>query len=132
MIGSIAPDVVATVREPPYALSKAAVRALVLAIAKAGGPFNVRCNEVITGLVTGTRFTDSRPERAAAALERGATRPPGRRRRHRRSRRIPVLGTIGVHHRRGPECKRRALSDAVMPMGRVVGGRETGKGQRPE
>jgi NAD(P)-dependent dehydrogenase (short-subunit alcohol dehydrogenase family) len=69
MIGSIAPDVVATVREPPYALSKAAVRALVLAIAKAGGPFNVRCNEVITGLVTGTRFTDTRPERAAVALE---------------------------------------------------------------
>jgi 3-oxoacyl-[acyl-carrier protein] reductase len=66
MIGSIAPDLVATVREPPYALSKAAVRALTLGIAKAGGPFNIRCNEVVTGLVTGTRFTDSRPDRAAA------------------------------------------------------------------
>jgi 3-oxoacyl-[acyl-carrier protein] reductase len=65
MIGSIAPDVVATVREPPYALSKAAVRALMLGIAQAGGPLGIRCNEVVMGLVTGTRFTDSRPERAA-------------------------------------------------------------------
>jgi 3-oxoacyl-[acyl-carrier protein] reductase len=65
MIGSIAPDVVATVREPPYAMSKAACRALMLGIAKAGGPLNVRCNEIVTGLVTETRFTDSRPERAA-------------------------------------------------------------------
>ena len=65
MIGSIAPDVVATVREPPYAISKAACRALMLGIAKAGGPLNVRCNEIVTGLVTQTRFTDSRPERAA-------------------------------------------------------------------
>jgi NAD(P)-dependent dehydrogenase (short-subunit alcohol dehydrogenase family) len=68
MIGSIAPDVAATVREPPYAISKAACRALMLGIAKAGGPLNVRCNEVVTGLVTETRFTDSRPDRAAASM----------------------------------------------------------------
>ena len=68
MIGSIAPDVAATVREPPYAMSKAAVRALVFGIAKEGGPFNVRCNEIVTGLVTGTRFTDTRPDRAAASI----------------------------------------------------------------
>ncbi len=65
MIGSIAPDVVATVREPPYAMSKAAVRALMLGIAKEAGPFGIRCNEVVMGLVTGTRFADSRPERLA-------------------------------------------------------------------
>jgi NAD(P)-dependent dehydrogenase (short-subunit alcohol dehydrogenase family) len=63
-IGSIAPDVVATVREPAYAMSKAAVRALILGLAHAGGPDNIRANEIVTGLVTGTRFTDSRPERA--------------------------------------------------------------------
>ena len=68
MIGSLAPDLVATVREPPYAISKAAVRALMLGIAKAGGPLGIRCNEVVMGLVTGTRFTDSRPERAAEML----------------------------------------------------------------
>ena len=66
MIGSVAPDVVATVREPPYAVSKAAVRALMLGIAKAGGPLNIRCNEVVMGMVTGTRFVDSRPEQAEA------------------------------------------------------------------
>jgi 3-oxoacyl-[acyl-carrier protein] reductase len=65
MVGSIAPDVVATVREPPYAMSKAAVRALMLGIAKEAGPFGIRCNEVVMGLVTGTRFADSRPERLA-------------------------------------------------------------------
>jgi NAD(P)-dependent dehydrogenase (short-subunit alcohol dehydrogenase family) len=65
MIGSIAPDVVATVREPPYAMSKAACRALMLGVATAGGPDHIRCNEIVTGLVTQTRFTDSRPERAA-------------------------------------------------------------------
>ncbi|MDA3041137.1 MAG: SDR family NAD(P)-dependent oxidoreductase [Actinomycetota bacterium] len=64
MIGSIAPEVPATDREPPYAMSKAAVRALVGGIATAGGPLNIRCNEVIMGLVTGTRFTDTRPEKA--------------------------------------------------------------------
>ncbi len=64
MIGSIAPDVRATDREPPYAMSKAAVRALVGGIATAGGPLNIRCNEVVMGLVTGTRFTDSQPEKA--------------------------------------------------------------------
>lgn len=69
MIGSIAPDVPATDREPPYAMSKAAVRALVGGIATAGGPLNIRCNEVIMGLVTGTRFTDSQPEKANSFLD---------------------------------------------------------------
>ncbi len=64
MIGSMAPDCGAVEMEPPYAMSKAAVRALSQGIAKAGGPFNIRCNDVIMGLVTGTRFTDSRPEMA--------------------------------------------------------------------
>jgi NAD(P)-dependent dehydrogenase (short-subunit alcohol dehydrogenase family) len=70
MIGSIAPDTAATEVEPPYGISKAAVRALVLGVAKAGGPFGIRCNEVIMGLVTGTRFTDTQPEKAAAYLPR--------------------------------------------------------------
>lgn len=70
MIGSVAPDMPATDREPPYAMSKAAVRALVGGIATAGGPQNIRCNEVIMGLVTGTRFTDTQPAKAADFVER--------------------------------------------------------------
>ena len=64
MIGSIAPDTGAAASEPPYAMSKAAVRALSQGIAKAAGPYGIRCNDVVMGLVTGTRFTDSRPEMA--------------------------------------------------------------------
>lgn len=70
MIGSTAPDIAATEVEPPYGMSKAAVRALVLGVAKAGGPFGIRCNEVIMGLVTGTRFTDLRPDKTADFLTR--------------------------------------------------------------
>lgn len=66
MIGSIAPDICATDVEPAYAMSKAAIRALVGGLAKAGGPFGVRCNEVIMGLVTGTRFTDANPAKTDA------------------------------------------------------------------
>ena len=69
MIGSMAPDVGAVESEPPYAMSKAAVRALSQGIAKAGGPFNIRCNDVIMGLVTGTRFTDTRPDMADEWLQ---------------------------------------------------------------
>lgn len=70
LVGSIAPDMPATEREPPYALSKAAGRALAGGLAVAGGPKGVRCNEIVMGLVTGTRFTDAQPEKAAAFLER--------------------------------------------------------------
>lgn len=65
MVGSIAPDVGATEREPPYGMSKGAERALMFGIARAGAPIGVRCNEVIMALVEGTRFTDTRPEKAA-------------------------------------------------------------------
>ena len=75
MVGSIAPDLGATEKEPPYGMSKAAVRALMYGIARAGGPDKIRCNEVIMGLVEGTRFTDSRPDRARE--ESGKT-PMGR------------------------------------------------------
>ena len=70
MVGSIAPDLGATEKEPPYGMSKAAVRALMYGIARAGGPDHVRCNEVIMGLVEGTRFTDSRPDRAVEESEK--------------------------------------------------------------
>lgn len=68
MIGSIAPDTGAAEIEPPYAMSKAAVRALSQGIAKAAGPDGVRCNDIVMGLVTGTRFTDSRPDVMAEFL----------------------------------------------------------------
>ena len=70
MVGSIAPDLGATEREPPYGMSKAAVRALMYGIARAGGPDNIRCNEVIMGYVEGTRFADSRPDRAQEESEK--------------------------------------------------------------
>ena len=70
MVGSIAPDLGATEREPPYGMSKAAVRALMYGIARAGGPDKIRCNEVIMGYVEGTRFADSRPDRAQEESEK--------------------------------------------------------------
>ena len=65
LVGSVAGDIGATHKEPPYGMSKAAERALMIGIAKAGGPKGIRCNEVIMALVEGTRFTDTRPDRAA-------------------------------------------------------------------
>jgi len=68
MIGSIAPDVGAAADEPAYAASKAAGRALMHGLARAGGPFQIRCNEVVMGPVIGTRFTDTRPESLSVFL----------------------------------------------------------------
>jgi NAD(P)-dependent dehydrogenase (short-subunit alcohol dehydrogenase family) len=64
LVGSIAPELGATEREPPYGIAKAASRGLMYGLARAGGPDKIRCNEVIMGLVEGTRFVDSRPDRA--------------------------------------------------------------------
>lgn len=64
MVGSIAPELGATEREPPYGIAKAASRGLMYGLARAGGPDNIRCNEVIMGLVEGTRFVDARPDKA--------------------------------------------------------------------
>ena len=64
LVGSIAPDIGAAVREAPYAMSKAACRALMLGLARAAGPDNVRCNEVVMAYVEGTRFADQRPDTA--------------------------------------------------------------------
>lgn len=75
IVGSIAPDVGATEREPPYGMSKAACRALSYGLAIAGGPHGIRSNEVVMGLVEGTRFTDSRPDRAE---QMAADTPMGR------------------------------------------------------
>ena len=66
LLGSIAPDIGAAEREAPYAMSKAAARAMMLGIARAGGPYNIRCNEISMAYVEGTRFADARPETAAA------------------------------------------------------------------
>ena len=62
LVGSIAPDIGAAEREAPYAMSKAASRALMLGMARACGPDNVRCNEVTMAYVEGTRFADLRPD----------------------------------------------------------------------
>jgi NAD(P)-dependent dehydrogenase (short-subunit alcohol dehydrogenase family) len=62
MCGSFAADTGAASGEPAYALSKAALRNLMNGLVKAGGPFNVRVNEVSMGFVSGTRFADTHPE----------------------------------------------------------------------
>ena len=54
------------------------IGSMMLGIARAGGPSNIRCNEVVMAYVEGTRFADSRPETAAAfaaqtPLQRNAT-----------------------------------------------------------
>ena len=67
-VGSIAPDSGAAATEPAYAMSKAAGRALINGMVKAGGEFNIRANEVVMGMVTGTRFTDTRPEMQEALV----------------------------------------------------------------
>lgn len=64
LVGSIAPDIGAAEREAPYAMSKAAGRALMLGLARAGGPDNIRCNEVVMAYVEGTRFAARRPDTA--------------------------------------------------------------------
>ncbi len=69
LLGSMAADTAAADAEPPYAISKAGQRALIGGLARAGGPFNIRCNDVALGLVAGTRFADSRPEMTDAFME---------------------------------------------------------------
>ncbi len=64
LVGSIAPNIGAAEREAPYAMSKAAGRALMLGLARAVGPLGIRCNEVVMAYVEGTRFADSRPDTA--------------------------------------------------------------------
>lgn len=60
-ISSIGADLAAGSGELPYAVAKGGMNTLTRQIAKEGGPYNIRCNAVALGLVTGTRFTDIRP-----------------------------------------------------------------------
>ena len=61
-IGSIAADRGSAAYEPAYAMSKGAMHSLTQGLAKAGGPFNIRANEVTMGVVAGTRFMKSRQD----------------------------------------------------------------------
>jgi NAD(P)-dependent dehydrogenase (short-subunit alcohol dehydrogenase family) len=61
-IGSIAADIGSAAYEPAYTMSKGAMRSLTQGLAKAGGPFNIRCNEVTMGIVSGTRFMSQQPD----------------------------------------------------------------------
>ncbi len=61
-ISSIGGDQSAGQGELAYAVAKGGLNTLTRALAKVGGPFNIRCNAVAMGLVTGTKFTDTRPE----------------------------------------------------------------------
>ncbi len=61
-ISSIGADHAAGEGELPYATAKGGLNTLTRSIAKVGGPFNIRCNAVAMGLITGTKFTDERAE----------------------------------------------------------------------
>ena len=61
-IGSIAGDRGSAAFEPPYGISKGGSQALTRGLAKAGGPFNIRCNEIAVGLVAETHWTRLHPE----------------------------------------------------------------------
>jgi len=61
-IGSIAGDRGSAAFEPPYGIAKGGSQALTRGLAKAGGPFNIRCNELTVGLVAETHWTEMHPE----------------------------------------------------------------------
>jgi len=60
-IGSIAADRGSACYEPAYAMSKGAMHSLTHGLAKAGGPFNIRANEVTMGIVSDTMFMSKLP-----------------------------------------------------------------------
>jgi NAD(P)-dependent dehydrogenase (short-subunit alcohol dehydrogenase family) len=55
-ISSVAPDVGQAYLEPPYSVAKGGLHALTKGLARAGGPYNVRCNAITMGVVEDTRF----------------------------------------------------------------------------
>jgi NAD(P)-dependent dehydrogenase (short-subunit alcohol dehydrogenase family) len=77
-ISSISADLPAGSDEPPYSAAKAGLQALTRGIAKVGGPYQIRCNAVTMGIVSGTKFVEAHPElleqaRPAIPLGRHAT-----------------------------------------------------------
>jgi 3-oxoacyl-[acyl-carrier protein] reductase len=59
---ALAPDVAGAAVEPPLAMGRAGVQALTRGLAKAGGPFRIRCNAVSMVAVAGTKVMDDNPE----------------------------------------------------------------------
>src|SRR5262249_29982597 len=55
-VSSISADLPAGAEEPPYSAAKAGLHALTRGIAKAGGPYQIRCNAVTMGTVRDTKF----------------------------------------------------------------------------
>jgi NAD(P)-dependent dehydrogenase (short-subunit alcohol dehydrogenase family) len=67
-ISSISADLPAGSEEPPYAAAKAGLHALTRGIAKAGGPYQIRCNAVTMATVRDTKFMEAHPELLEQAL----------------------------------------------------------------
>ena len=67
-IGSIAADRGSACYEPAYAMSKGAMHSLTHGLAKAGGKFNIRANEVTMGIVSDTKFMSKLPDVMAEYL----------------------------------------------------------------
>jgi NAD(P)-dependent dehydrogenase (short-subunit alcohol dehydrogenase family) len=61
-VSSIAPEAGYASIEPPYAAAKAGLHALARGFAKSGGPYNIRCNSVATGMIGDTHFARNNPE----------------------------------------------------------------------
>jgi NAD(P)-dependent dehydrogenase (short-subunit alcohol dehydrogenase family) len=67
-IGSIAADRGSAAYEPAYAMSKAAMHSLTQVLAKAGGRYGIRANEVTMGVVDKTHFMNRLPHVLAEML----------------------------------------------------------------
>jgi NAD(P)-dependent dehydrogenase (short-subunit alcohol dehydrogenase family) len=61
-ISTYAPDIGGGGREAPYAITKGGLNVLTRSCAHEGGPYNIRCNTVSMGVITGTKFIDDNPE----------------------------------------------------------------------
>ena len=61
-VSSVGADQAKGEGEIPYAVAKGGLNTLTRHIAKVGGPFNIRCNAVAMGMVSGTKFADERPQ----------------------------------------------------------------------
>jgi NAD(P)-dependent dehydrogenase (short-subunit alcohol dehydrogenase family) len=55
-VSSVAPDLGQAYIEPPYSVAKGGLHALTKGLARAGGPYNVRCNAITMGVIEDTRF----------------------------------------------------------------------------
>ena len=99
-----------------YDASKGGVEAFTRAVAVDLAPYGVRCACIVPGLMEGGTAERRRPR--AGQRRDGAARPPGHRRRHRRSGRVPRGRGRELPHRIVPLRGRRRAPPAALAAGR--------------